>query len=48
MFDAGELIKFNGTALPNTVLELILENNLGDEMMSDIIEVGESGFIEFE
>jgi hypothetical protein len=48
MFNAGELIKFNGTAIPNTSLELILENNLGDEVTSDIIEVDESGFIEFE
>ena len=42
-FDAGELIKFTGTALPNTPLELILENNVGDEIASDIIQVTESG-----
>jgi len=47
-FDAGELIKFNGTALPNIPLELILENNLGDEISSDIIQVGDSGLVEFE
>jgi hypothetical protein len=47
-FDAGELIKFTGTALPNIPLELILENNVGDEISSDIIEVEDSGLVEFE
>ena len=44
-FDAGELIKFSGTVLPNIPLELILENNLGDEILSDIIQVGDSGLV---
>nr|MCS5527979.1 biofilm-associated protein [Nitrosopumilus sp.] len=48
MFEAGELIKFNGTALPNKTLELILEDNHGNEVTSDIIEVDKTGFIEFE
>jgi hypothetical protein len=48
MFEAGELIKFNGTALPNQLLELILEDNLGKEIISDILEVDGTGFIEFE
>ena len=47
-FDAGELIKFTGTALPNIPLEIILENGLGDEMASDILEVSDLGIIEFE
>ena len=47
-FDAGELIKFTGTALPNIPLELILEDSLGDEMTSDILEVDSSGIVEFE
>jgi len=47
-FDAGELIKFTGTALPNTPLEIILENSLGDEMASDILEISDLGIIEFE
>mgnify|MGYP003688052121 CR=1 FL=1 len=47
-FDAGELIKFTGTALPNIPLELILENNVGDEIASDIIQVSDSGLVEFE
>jgi len=48
MFEAGKLIKFNGTALPNQPLELILEDNLGNEVISDIIEVSDTGFMEFE
>ena len=47
-FDAGELIKFTGTAVPNIPIELILENNVGDEIASDIIEVADSGLVEFE
>jgi hypothetical protein len=47
-FDAGELIKFTGTVIPNIPVELILEDSLGDEMVSDIVEVSDSGIIEFE
>jgi len=47
-FESGALIKFNGTALPNNSLELILEDHLGDEMISDIIEVDSSGIVKFE
>lgn len=47
-FNPGEIIKFNGTALPNKVLEIILEDPLGVEKFSDIIQVGESGIVEFE
>jgi hypothetical protein len=48
IFDPGSIIKFNGTALPNQLIELVLEDNLGKEVTSDIITTGESGFIEFE
>ena len=47
-FDPGELIKFTGTALPNTTLELLLEDSLGDEMISDVLEIDDSGLVEFE
>jgi hypothetical protein len=47
-YDAGELIKFTGTALPNDTLELMLEDSLGDEMVSDILEIDSSGVVEFE
>ena len=48
MFEPGSVIKFNGTVTPNQLIELVLENNLGKEMTSDIVNVGESGFLEFE
>ncbi|MCE9618232.1 MAG: biofilm-associated protein [Nitrosarchaeum sp.] len=47
-FNPGETIKFNGTALPNKVLEIVLEDPLGAEKFSDIIQVNESGVVEFE
>jgi hypothetical protein len=47
-FDAGELMVFNGKAIPNIPLEIILENSLGDEMVSDILEISDSGIVEFE
>ena len=47
-FDSGELIRFTGTAIPNTPLELILEDSLGYEMASDILQISDSGIIEFE
>lgn len=47
-FDPGATMKFNGTAIPNMPLELVLEDPLGDERHSDIVQVGESGFVEFE
>jgi len=48
MVDPGQLIKFNGTALPNQLIEFMLEDSLGNEVTSDIINVGETGFVEFE
>jgi len=47
-FESGELIKFAGTAIPNIPLELILEDSVGDEMSSDILEISDSGIVEFE
>ena len=38
MFESGSVIKFNGTATPNQLIELVLEDNLGKEMTSDIIQ----------
>jgi len=38
-YDAGELIEFKGTAIPNILLEMVLKDSLGDEIKSDIIEV---------
>ncbi|MDC1057812.1 biofilm-associated protein, partial [Nitrosopumilus sp.] len=47
-FDPGELIRFTGTATPNIQLELILEDSFGDEMVSEVLEVSDSGIVEFE
>ncbi len=47
-FDQGEIMKFNGTALPNLPIEIILEDPLGNEIFSDIIHTDDSGFVEFE
>ena len=47
-FNPGETMKFNGTVLPNKVLEIVLEDPLGVEKFSDIIQVDESGMVEFE
>jgi len=47
-FNPGETMKFNGTALANKSIELILEDPLGVERMSDIIEIDETGNVEFE
>ena len=48
MFDAGSIIKFNGTALPGQTIELTLEDNLGNEVDSTNFIVNESGFVEYE
>lgn len=47
-FEPGEIMKFNGTALPNKPIELVLEDPLGKEVFADIIQTDDSGFIEFE
>ncbi len=47
-FEPGEIMKFNGTALPNKSIEIILEDPLGKEIFSDIIQTDDSGFVEFE
>lgn len=41
-------MKFNGTGIPNKPMELRLENPIGKEVYSDIIQIDESGFVEFE
>ncbi len=47
-FEPGETLKYNGTALPNQSIEIILEDPLGDEKISDIFEVDNTGIVEFE
>ena len=47
-FKPGEIMKFNGTAIPNKSIELVLEDPLGKEIVSDIIQVDGTGFVKFE
>jgi hypothetical protein len=47
-FEPGEIMKFNGTALPNNSIEVILEDPLGKEVFADIIKIDDSGYLEFE
>jgi len=47
-FEQGEIMKFEGTALPNKSIEVLIEDPLGKEIFADIIQVDESGNISFE
>ncbi|MBT8243339.1 MAG: biofilm-associated protein [Nitrosopumilus sp.] len=47
-FEPGEIMKFNGTAIPNKTIEIVLEDPLGKEVFSDIISLDASGEVEFE
>ena len=48
MFEGGELITFNGTALPNIPLDLILKDSIGNEVASEFLEVDDSGIVKFQ
>jgi len=47
-FDQGQILKFNGTALPDIPIEIVLEDPLGKEIFSDIIQLDDSGKVSFE
>lgn len=47
-FEPGETLKFNGTALPDQTIELVLEDPLGEQKISDIFEVDSSGVVNFQ
>ena len=47
-YDQGDTMKFNGTALPNIPIEIVLEDPLGKEIHSDIIQTDNSGIVKFE
>ncbi|MDH3276605.1 MAG: biofilm-associated protein [Nitrosopumilus sp.] len=47
-FEPGETLEFNGTALPNLSIELILRDPLSNDQISDIFELDETGIVEFE
>ncbi len=46
-FEPGELMVFNGTAIPNESIEFILENPQGIEIFSDIVQVDNTGAVRF-
>ena len=47
-FDSGDTLEYNGTAMPNESIELILRDPLGNTIISDIFEIDETGIVEFE
>jgi hypothetical protein len=47
-FKSGDLMKFNGTAVPNNQVEIILEDSFGNEIFTKNIDVDELGNLEFE
>jgi len=47
-YEAGDILKFNGTALPDENIEIILEGPQGTELFSDIIKTDKKGFFDFE
>ena len=48
IFDPGETLTFNGTALPNQKIDIILKDPTGAEIYSDVIHPQSDGFFEFE
>lgn len=47
-FEPGSVMRFNGTALPNQQIDLVLEDPLGVERYSNIIDVDETGHVSLE
>jgi hypothetical protein len=47
-FEPGDILTFNGTALPNQLIDIVLKDPNGAEIYSDVINPGSDGFFEFE
>ena len=47
MFESGDVIDFEGTAIPNTEMSIIVEDSIGAEIVSRSVSVGESGDVVF-
>ncbi len=47
-YNPGEKMSFNGTGTANQPLEIIINDPIGKEIFFDVIELGESGDINFE
>lgn len=48
VFDPGDTFKFNGTGIPNQQIELVIENPLGSEVISDVLNTDAQGAFTFE
>lgn len=48
VFDPGETLTFNGTALPNEKIDIILKDPRGEEIFSDVLQPKSDGFFNFE
>lgn len=48
IFEPGEILAFNGTALPNQKIDIVLQDPTGSEIFSDVIQPKSDGFFEFE
>jgi len=48
MYQPGDKVSFNGKALPNQNMSIILEDSLDTEIFSRSITVGDTGFVDFE
>ena len=46
--EPGEPMRFNGTAVPDRPLEVILEDPTGKEIHTDILDIGRSGLVDFQ
>ena len=47
-YDLGETVAFEGTAMPNQPIEMVLEDPLGVEITSTILQIGADGAVRFE
>ena len=47
MYESGTIAEFQGTAIPNMEMSIILEDSIGTEVFSRTINVGETGIVDF-
>ena len=47
MYEGGTAVEFQGTAIPNTEMSVILEDPIGAEVFSRTVSVGETGIVDF-
>ncbi|MGQ0771510.1 MAG: biofilm-associated protein [Nitrososphaerota archaeon] len=47
-YESGEKMLFNGTAVANQSVEVVIKDPIGKEIFSDVLKIGESGAVNFE